>query len=102
LPTEVQVDVAMRLLGAAQDFQVQHVVDVVLSDPDLVELGRLELPVGPRQPAPTHIPGYEINHTLGARIAFTAEREGGYDLSFAVDQDAQHRSKTTISVVTRR
>jgi hypothetical protein len=78
------------------------VVEVVLSDPDLVELGRLELPVAPRRPAATHIPGYEINHSLGARVAFTADREGGYDLSFAVDKQAQHRSKTTISVVTKR
>lgn len=75
---------------------------MILSDPGLVELGRLQLPVGVRVPAPTHLPGYELNAALGARISFTAESEGGYDLSFALDGEAQHQHKTTVSVVLRK
>lgn len=74
---------------------------MVLSGPELDELGRLKLPVTPRRPASTRIPGYEINAAVAARIDFTADRPGGYDLSFALDQQAAHRHKTTISVVVK-
>jgi hypothetical protein len=102
LPTDIQFDVAIRLISTVQDFQSRHDVEVVSPDPGLVEFGRLRLPVPPRIAAKTHIPGYEINAAVAARIDFTADRSGGYDLSFALDQQAQHRQKTTISVVVRQ
>lgn len=98
LPTDVRFDVLIRLVGTVQDFETEHNVEVVLSGPDLEQLGHLELPVGPRMPGPAHLPGYEINHTVGARIEFAATQIGGYDLSFAVDGTAQHRCKATMSV----
>lgn len=99
LPKDVQFDVAIRLIGTVQDFEVDHVVEVVLSSPDLIEIGRLQVPVAPRAPAPTHIPGYEINHAVAVRIDFPAEMPGGYDLSFALDGEAAHWHKTTVSVI---
>jgi hypothetical protein len=99
LPKDIQFDVAIRLVGAVQDFETAHTVEVVLSDPQLVEVGRLDIPVDPRKPPATHIPGYELNHAVGARIDFEADVAGGYDLSFAVDGKAEHRAKATISVV---
>ncbi len=99
LPKDIQFDVAIRLVGTVQDFESPHTVEVVLSDPQLVEVGRLQIPVDPRAPAATHIPGYELNHVIGTRIDFEADMAGGYDLSFAVDGQAQHRHKVTLSVV---
>jgi len=64
-----------------------------------VELGQLAVPVFPRLPTPSHIPGYEINHNLGARIAFAPDQPGGYDLSFGLDGKAQHSHKTTLSII---
>lgn len=99
LDTEIEFDVAIRLVGPERDFADEHVVQVVLSDPQLESLGALDLPVPPRIPDRYHIPGYELNHNVGARITFQPEQEGGYDLSFALDGEAVHRHKTTISVV---
>jgi hypothetical protein len=99
LPKDIQFDVAIRLVGTVQDFESSHNVEVVLSDPHLVEVGRLQIPVDARAPGATHIPGYELNHAIGARIDFEADMAGGYDLSFAVDGHAQHRHKATLSVV---
>lgn len=98
----VQFDVAIRLVGPVRDFEASHVVDVVLSGPELEVLGELPIPVPPRKPARTHLPGYEINAHVGARIEFEAESEGGYDLAFALDGQPEHRHKTTISVVLSR
>jgi hypothetical protein len=99
LPKDVQFDVAVRLVGAVQDFEDRHLLQVTLSDPELTEVGSLPVLIAPRAPAETHIPGYEINHTTGARIDFEADKYGGYDLSFALDGEPQHRHKTTISIV---
>lgn len=101
LPREVAFDLAIRLVGPLQDFQVRHELQVVLSTPQLVELGAFDVPVDPRAPTPTHIPGYEINHHLAARIVFDAQEYGGYDLSFALDGQVAHHQKTTISVVSQ-
>ncbi len=99
LPKDIQFDIAIRLVGTVQDFESSHTVEVVLSDPQLVEVGRLQVPVDVRTPTATHIPGYELNHAIGARVDFEADMAGGYDLSFAMDGQAQHRHKTTLSVV---
>jgi hypothetical protein len=101
LPRDVQFDLAVRLVGTVQDFEGLTLLQVALSGPDLseVEGGFLDVPIEPRAPAPTHLPGYEINHTLGLRVDFPAFAYGGYDLSFALDGQPQHRQKTTISVV---
>lgn len=99
VPKDIQFDVAMRLVGTVHDFEEHHLVQVVLSDPQLEQVGVLEVPTAPRSPKPDHIPGYEINHNVGVRIDFEADEYGGYDLSFALDGSAQHRHKTTISVV---
>jgi hypothetical protein len=99
LPMDVEFDVAIRLVGTAQDFESLHHVEVVLSDPQLEQLGTLSIPVEPRVPGPAHIAGYEINAHVAARINFEADVEGGYDLSFALDREPAHRQKTTISVV---
>jgi hypothetical protein len=101
LPVDIEFDVAIRLVGPEQDFQTEHLVEVVLSALDLEELGRLPIPVAPRRPGRNRIPGYEINHMLAARIDLPADTAGGYDLSFAIDRQAQHHQKTTISVVMR-
>lgn len=101
LPTEIEFDVAVRLVGPEQDFAANHLVQVVLSDPQLEELGALDIPVSPRAPSASHIQGYEINYNVGARIAFEPDQQGGYDLSFALDGEPQHRHKTTISVIVR-
>jgi len=98
LGTEVEFDVAFRLAGAATDFAIEHVVQVTLSDPQLNELNVLELPVLPRVPSPHRLPGYELSAHDGARISFQPDREGGYDLSFALDGEPDHRHKATISV----
>ncbi|MEA2370991.1 MAG: hypothetical protein QOH12_1385 [Solirubrobacteraceae bacterium] len=99
LPTEIEFDVAIRLVGPEQDFAESHLVQVVLSDPQLAGLGTLDIPIEPRTSLPGRIPGYEINANVGARIAFEPDQEGGYDLSFALDGEAQHRHKTTLSVL---
>jgi len=99
LPTEIEFDVAIRLVGTEQDLAEDHLIQVVLSDPQLVELGALDVPVLPRSASRSHIPGYEINHNVGTRIAFEPDQQGGYDLSFALDGKAQHRQKTTLSVI---
>lgn len=69
------------------------------SDPQLVELDVLNLPVPPRRPGRNHIPGYELNANVGARIAFEDGPRVGYDLSFGLGGEAEHRHKTTISVI---
>lgn len=74
-------------------------VQVVLSDPQLEGLGTLDMPIEPRTSPRGRIPGYEINANIGVRIAFEPDQEGGYDLSFALDGEAQHRHKTTLSVL---
>lgn len=102
LPVDVQIDVAIRVVGTVQDFRVAHAVQVVLSDPHLVELGELSIPVGPRMPGANHIPGYEINRHVATRISIPAEVPGGYDLSFALDREPAHEHKTTVSVVLAR
>lgn len=99
IPKDVQFDLAVRLVGTVQDFEHSHMLQVTLSDPDLAEVGVLDVPIAPREPVPTHIAGYEINHTVGVRIDFEADRHGGYDLAFALDGESQHRHKSTISVV---
>jgi len=99
LPTEIEFDVAIRLVGPEQDFVEPHAVQVVLSDPRLEGLGTLDIPIESREPSPSRIPGYEINANVGARIAFEPDQVGGYDLSFALDGEAEHRHKTTLSVV---
>lgn len=99
LDTEIEFDVAIRLVGPERDFAEEHLVQVAVSDPQLGSLGVLDLPVPTREPGRYHIPGYELNHNLGARIAFVPGQEGGYDLSFALDGEAAHRHKATISVL---
>jgi hypothetical protein len=99
LPVSVEFDVAIRLVGPPQDFETAHVVDVLLTGPELDVLGELSIPVAPRKPDRTHLPGYELNAHLGARIAFDGYAEGGYDLAFALDGQPEHRHKTTLSVV---
>lgn len=99
LPRDVQFDVAVRLVGREQDFREHHLLQVALSDPQLVEVGTLDVPIEPRAAPRSHIPGYEINHNVPVRIDFEADQYGGYDLSFGLDGQAQHRHKTTLSVV---
>lgn len=99
LPVDVEFDVAIRLVGTIQDFAVPHAVQVSLSDPELALLGNLDIPVPPREPAVTRIPGYEINSHVAARIKLPGDAFGGYDLSFALDGEPAHRHKATISVV---
>ncbi len=72
---------------------------MLLTGPEMEVLGELSIPVTPRRPGSGHLPGYEINAHVGARIAFDADAEGGYDLAFALDGETEHRHKTTISVV---
>lgn len=91
--TEVQFDVAIRLVGPEADFADEHLVQVTLSDPRLVELGVLGVPVLPRVRAPHRLPGYELSAHEGARISFRPDIEGGYDLSFALDGQPEHRHK---------
>ena len=98
LGTEVEFDVAFRIAGSAADFSVEHSVQVTLSDPQLNELNVLSLPVIPRVPARHRLPGYELSAHDGARVSFQPDREGGYDLSFALDGAPEHRHKATISV----
>jgi hypothetical protein len=99
LPVSVEFDVAIRLVGPPQDFATAHMVDVLLTGPELDALGELSVPVPPRKPGRTHLPGYELNAHVGARITFDADAEGGYDLAFALDGEPEHRQKATISVV---
>lgn len=98
LGTEVEFDVAIRLVGSAADFADEHLVQVTLSDPQLVDLDVLDLPVLPRVPAAHRLPGYELSAHEGARISFQATSQGGYDLSFGLDGEPDHRHKATISV----
>ena len=99
IPKDVQFDATIRLVGPKRDFRDDHLIQVVLSDPQLVEAGALDVPVRPRTATTNHIPGYEINHHVGVRIDFEADQPGGYDLSFALDGHPQHHCKTTLSVV---
>lgn len=99
LPTEIEFDIAIRLVGQERDFADEHLVQIALSDPQLEGLGVLDVPVYPRTALPTRIEGYEINANLGARVAFEPREPGGYDLSFALDGEPQHKHKTTISVI---
>jgi hypothetical protein len=99
LPMDVQFDIALRVVGTVQDFEVDHSIEVVLSDPGLVEAGRLRVPIPPRSPTSSHLPGYEINHHIGMRIDFEADIYGGWDLAFALDDEAQHDHRTTLSIV---
>jgi len=101
LPADPEFDVAIRVVGAEQDFRVPHSIQVVLSDPGMVELGRLSVPIERRGPGPNAIPGYEINRHVACRISIPADVEGGHDLSFALDRDPAHKHRTTISVVIR-
>lgn len=96
---DVQIDVAIRIVGTVQDFREHHAVRVTLSGPDLVELGRLVIPVPPRDRATSHFPGYEINAHLATRISLPGDTIGGYDLSFALDDEPEHRHRSTISLV---
>ena len=98
LATEIEFDVAIRLVGSVADFAEEHVVQVTLSDPQLVELNVLDLPVFPLVPAAHRLPGYELSAHVAARIAFHANSEGGYDLSFALDGQIQHRHKSTMGI----
>jgi hypothetical protein len=84
------------------DFRTTHLLQVRLTDPDLEPLGEFDIPIDPRSPAPSHLPGYEINHHVPARIEFEAADAGGYDLAFALDGEPQHQHKTTISVIEKR
>jgi hypothetical protein len=99
LPRDLQFDVAVRIVGAVQDFEASHLLQVALSDPQLVEVAMFDVPIEPRAPAATYIEGYEINHHVGLRIDFEADQLGGYDLAFALDGQPEHRHKTTLSVV---
>lgn len=99
IPADVQFDVAIRLVGTPQDFEKHHVVQVVLRAPDLTLLGELEVPVEPRAPADSALPGHEINHMVRSRILLPADTEGGYDLAFLLDGEPAHRHLTTISIV---
>jgi hypothetical protein len=99
LPEDVEFDLAIRIVGTERDFQRPHLLQVVLSDPDLVEVGAFDVQIEPREPAPSHIAGYEINYHVPARINFEADQYGGFDLSFALDGEAAHALKTTMSVV---
>ena len=100
-PADVQFDVAVRVVGAESDFRTPHAVQVVLTDPDMAELGRLNIPVRRTVPGSSHVPGYELNAHVAARILLPADVPGGYDLSFALDHEPAHRVKTTITVVPR-
>lgn len=72
VPKDIQFDVAMRLVGTVHDFEEHHLLQVVLSDPQLEQVGVLEVPIAPRSPKPDHIPGYEINHN--AEFASTSRQ----------------------------
>jgi hypothetical protein len=99
VPTDVQFDLAIRLVGTVQDFQEPHELRVVLSDPQLVPRGMLAVPIESRLPTTAHIPGYELNHHVPVRIDFEPDEFGGHDLSFALDGQPAHPQKTTLSVV---
>lgn len=62
------------LLAAPIDSVVVEEVPIqaVLSDPQLEQVGVLEVPIAPRSPKPDHIPGYEINHN--AEFASTSRQ----------------------------
>jgi hypothetical protein len=96
--TEVEFDVAMRIVGTQEDFAAEHLVQVALSDPQMKVLHVFDLPIFPLVPAPHRLPGYELSLHDGVRIAFRPESEGGYDLSFALDGKPEHRLNTTMSV----
>jgi len=99
LPVSVHFDIAIRLVGAPEDFETAHRVDVLLTGPDMDVLGELPIAVEPRRPGRGNLPGYELNAHVGARIAFDADAEGGYDLAFSLDGEPEHRHRTTVSVV---
>jgi hypothetical protein len=98
LGSEVELDVAIRLRGSADDFANAHTVRIALSVA-LVEIAALDLPVLPIVPARHRFPGYDLSNHVGARIAFEPSSEGGYDLSFALDGKLDTRHNTTISVL---
>lgn len=100
LPVELQFSVAIRVVGRADEFGAPHRVSVTLTGPALDHIQTLDIPIVPREPTLHHIPGYELNCHLGAQILMTADELGGYDLSFAVDDEPQHHVRTTLSVVT--
>jgi hypothetical protein len=99
VPTDVLVDVAVRVVGVEKDFTEEHSVEVVLTAPDMVELGRLAVPLEVGVPLGAHIPGYELNRHCALRIMLPADTIGGYDLAFSLDGAPAHEHRTTISVV---
>jgi hypothetical protein len=58
-----------------------------------------DVPIESRALVATYIEGYEINHHVGLRIDFEADRLGGSDSAFALDGQPEHRHETTLSVV---
>lgn len=98
LGTEVEFDVAIRVVGTESDFATRHVVQVIFRDPQLVVLQTLDLPVPLLVPGPHRLPGYELSTNVGAQVAFHPAMEGGYDLSFALDGIVDARCSATIAV----
>jgi hypothetical protein len=98
LGSEVELDVAIRLRGSADDFANARTVRITLSVA-LVEVAALDLPMLPIVPARHRFPGYDLSNHVGAQIAFEPSSEGGYGLSFALDGKPDTRHNTTISVL---
>jgi hypothetical protein len=100
LPKDVEFDVAIRIVGAVADFQERHELQAELTAPDTETIGELTRVIEPRAPAPTALPGYEINHQFGLRISFEADVPGGYDLRLRLDDKLQSLTNSlTLSVI---
>ena len=99
LPADIVFDVAVRIVGLPLDFETESRLQVKLSAPTWEEIGVLEVPIPPRAPAPTYIPGSEVNHHTVVRIDFEAIEYGTHHLEFALGGHTEPRVNTALSVL---
>jgi hypothetical protein len=99
LPADIVFDVAVRLVGLPVDFERDCDLEVTLTAPTWEELGKLNVPIQPRSPDWTHLPGSEINHHVMTRIDFEAIEYGAHHLEFVLDGKTQPHANTALTVV---
>jgi len=87
------------LVGLPLDFERDCDLEVTLTAPTWEELGKLNVPIQPRMPDWTHLPGSEINHHVMTRIDFEAIEYGAHHLEFALDGKTQPHANTVLTVV---
>lgn len=96
---EVELDIAIRVCGTAEDFGTDHSIQIALRDSELTEVASLVLPIFSIVPAKDRLPGYELALHTGARVSFVPDGEGAFDLSFALDdKHPDHRLNAPIAV----